>query len=187
MIDTERGSGELYADDFEYDVDQLGAPYSPDRYIERINEAERAGYDVLIIDSGSHAWTGTGGVVDMANKWGSGSKNPFGGWDKATPEQNRFVDRMLSYGGHMILCLRTKTAYEVQETEKGKKTPVKVGLAPVQRDGIEYEFTLTFDLDVDGNLGYGRKGPDEALQEQASLCHHGGNRTGPGPVAGERD
>lgn len=152
MIDTERGSGALYGDDFDYDHDELAPPYSPDRYIAKINEAEKAGYAVLIIDSGSHAWTGTGGVVEMANKWGQGAKTPYGGWDKATPEQNKFIDRILGYNGHVILCLRTKTAYEIQENDKGKKAPVKIGLAPVQREGLEYEFSLVFDLEQQEHL-----------------------------------
>ena len=157
MIDTERGSGELYSDRYEYDHDDLKQPYSPERYIEKINEAARMRYPVLIIDSASHGWIGPGGVVEMANKFGAGSRNPYGGWDKATPEQDKFVSAMLDYPGHIIVTLRTKTAYEIIENEKGKKAPVKVGLAPVQRDGLDYEFTVDFDISIYDHLASASK------------------------------
>jgi hypothetical protein len=157
MIDTERGSGELYSDRYEYDHDELRPPYSPERYIEKINEAAKMGYPVLIIDSASHGWIGQGGVVEMANKFGAGSRNPYGGWDKATPEQDKFVSAMLDYPGHILVTLRTKTAYEIVENEKGKKAPVKVGLAPVQRDGLDYEFTVVFDISIYDHLASSSK------------------------------
>lgn len=155
MIDTERGSGELYADLCEYDADQLNAPFSPDRYISKIREAESAGYDVLIIDSLTHAWTGEGGVLEMQDRASKGTRNSFTAWREVTPQHNALVDAILNCNMHVIVTMRTKTAYEMVEdtNASGKKVqkPVKIGLAPVQREGMDYEFTVVFDLAIDGH------------------------------------
>lgn len=149
MIDTENGSGELYSDLCEYDAAQIEPPFSPMKFINAIKEAEAEGYNVLIIDSLSHAWSGQGGILDMVDKKSATSRsgNSFTAWRDVTPEHNKLVDAILQCRMHVIVCMRSKTAYEMQENEKGKKTPVKVGLAPIQRDGMEYEFTIVFDID----------------------------------------
>lgn len=149
MIDTENGSGELYSDLCDYDAAQLEPPFSPTKFINAIKEAEAEGYNVLIIDSLSHAWSGQGGILEMVEKKSATSRsgNSFTAWRDVTPEHNKLVDAILQCRMHVIVCMRSKTAYEMQENEKGKKTPVKVGLAPIQRDGMEYEFTIVFDID----------------------------------------
>lgn len=149
MIDTENGSGEMYADIADYDVAVLAPPFSPAAYINAIKEAQREGYNVLIIDSLSHAWSGQGGVLEMVDKQAatSRSNNSYTAWRNVTPEHNKLVDAILQCRMHVIVCMRSKTAYELQENERGKKVPVKVGLAPIQRDGMEYEFTIVFDID----------------------------------------
>jgi hypothetical protein len=158
MIDTEHGSGELYAHLNDYDVAPLTPPFTPSRYIQTIQEAEKEGYDVLIIDSLSHAWSGEGGVLDMKDAATKASKsgNSYFAWREVTPEHNRLVETMLHADLHLIATLRTKTAYEVVN-EDGKAKPIKVGLAPVQREGLEYEFTIVFDLSVDGHIATATK------------------------------
>lgn len=159
LIDTERGSGELYADLTEYDVAPLEPPYTPARYIELIESAEEAGYDVLIIDSLSHAWTGEGGVLDMHDKAAAASRsgNSFAAWREVTPQHNQLVDAILGANLHIITTMRTKTAYDLVDDGRGKKKPVKIGLAPVQRDGMEYEFTLVMDLSIEGHVATASK------------------------------
>jgi hypothetical protein len=156
MIDTERGSGELYADLSDYDVAQLTPPFTPDRYIELIKGAEAAGDNVCIIDSLSHAWTGEGGVLDLHDRAAKAVKNSFTAWREVTPRHNALVDALLNADMHIIVTMRTKVAYEmVEETNaSGKKVqkPVKIGLAPIQREGIDYEFTVVFDLSIDGHI-----------------------------------
>jgi hypothetical protein len=157
LIDTERGSGELYSHLADYDIATLAPPYTPERYVQLIREAERAGYAVLIVDSLSHAWTGQGGVLDMHEKAATAAKgNSWAAWREVTPAHNALVDAMLGANLHLIATLRTKTAYDVTD-DNGKKKPVKVGLAPVQREGMEYEFTLLLDLTVDGHLATAAK------------------------------
>lgn len=159
MIDTENGSGELYAHLTEYDVMQLGAPYSPDRYIQAIKESERLGYNVLIIDSLTHAWTGEGGVLEMVDKAAkaSTSGNSFTAWRNVTPKHNQLVDAILTSKLHIITTMRTKTEYVIEENDKGKKTPRKIGMAPIQRDGMEYEFTVVLDISTDSHVASSSK------------------------------
>jgi AAA domain-containing protein len=122
--------------------------------VELIKEAEAAGYAVVILDSLSYAWTGEGGLLEFVDKVtaASDTKDSFSAWRKATPAHNVLVDAMLSSPCHIIATLRTKTAYEVVDNGKGKKRPVKIGLAPVQRDGLEFEFTLVLDLSIEGHV-----------------------------------
>ena len=159
MIDTERGSGALYSHLADYDVAPLAPPYTPDRYIEMIRQAGEAGYQVLIIDSLSHAWVGEGGILDMHDRatQASRSGNSFAAWREVTPRHNALVDALISADLHVIVTMRTKTAYDVTDDGSGKKRPIKVGLAPVQRDGLEYEFTVVLDLSVDGHVATAAK------------------------------
>lgn len=147
LIDTENGSGDLYAGLGEYDVCTLEAPYTVQKYLEAINLCEKSGYSVIIIDSLSHAWAGSGGLLDMQGNLVDNSRmNAFSAWRKVTPLHNKLVDAMLSSKSHIIATMRSKTEYIQVENERGKSEIKKVGLAPVQRDGMEYEFGLIFDL-----------------------------------------
>lgn len=146
LIDTENGSGQLYCDLADYDVAEIAPPFSVEKYIGAIKEAEAAGYDVLIIDSLSHAWSKAGGILDEVNK--RGGKNQFtNGWRAATPMHDQFIDTILQSSLHIIVTMRAKTAYEIEKDEHGKAVPVKKGMEPVQRAGLEYEFTVVLDMD----------------------------------------
>jgi hypothetical protein len=151
MIDTERGSGDLYADLFEYDIISLQPPYKPERYVEAIHAAEEAGYDTIIIDSLSHAWSDEGGILDQADKLGKSAKNSYTVWADLTPQHRMLVGAMLNSPAHIIATTRSKQQYELEEytDSRGnrKSRPVKLGMAPVQREGMEYEFTIFFDID----------------------------------------
>lgn len=145
--DTERGSASKYADRFDFDAQDMET-FGPRDYIALIHEAERAGYDALILDSLSHAWMGKGGALEMVDNVAkaSKSKNSFDAWRTVTPEHNNMVDAILRSRLHIIVTMRVKTEYVVEEVN-GKKTPRKVGMAPVQRDGLEYEFDVVGDMD----------------------------------------
>jgi KaiC/GvpD/RAD55 family RecA-like ATPase len=158
VIDTERGSASKYSDMFDFDVLELES-FSPNMYVDAIQAAEEAGYDVLIIDSLSHAWTGKGGALDMVDKTAkrSQSGNTFGAWRDVTPLHNTMVDAIINARMHIITTMRAKTEYVQEKNEKtGRVTVRKVGLAPVQRDGLEYEFDVVADLDQDNNLIVGK-------------------------------
>ncbi len=158
MLDSERGSGSLYSDLIDYDISDLAPPFTPERYIEAINQAQQGGYNVLIIDSLSHAWSGQGGILEFVDRASQVQKNNFAAWREASPKHNSLVDAILGADLHIIVTMRSKTAWEVQKDERtGKTRPVKIGLAPVQRDGLEYEFTCVLELSVDGHIATASK------------------------------
>lgn len=158
MVDTERGSGSLYADICQYDVAELTPPFDPGRYVKAIQGAAEAGYDVLIIDSLTHAWAGEGGILEFVDRATQAVKNNFAAWREASPKHNALVDAMLGAPMHIIATIRSKTAWEVVKDERtGKTRPVKIGLAPIQRDGLEYEFTAVLELSVDGHIATATK------------------------------
>lgn len=156
MIDTERGSGELYSHLADYDVAQINPPFTPEKYIDAIKAASVHGFTVLIIDSLSHAWAGEGGVLDIHDKVAKSVRNSFSAWREVTPMHNALVDAILNSPLHVIVTMRSKTAYEVIN-EGGKSKVAKIGLAPQQREGLEYEFTVVFDLSIDGHVASATK------------------------------
>jgi hypothetical protein len=158
LVDTERGSARKYADLFPFDVLELDS-FHPQRYIDAIHDAEAAHYGVLIIDSLSHAWIGKDGALELVDKvakrlattYRSGREDSFAAWREVTPIHNALVDALVQSKLHLLVTLRTKTEYVI-DTKDGKIAPRKVGLAPIQRDGLEYEFDVCADLDQDNTL-----------------------------------
>lgn len=149
LIDTEHGSGDLYAHLGDYDIIPLEAPYIVGKYLEAIEAFEQAGYNTIIIDSLSHAWAGDGGLLDKQGKAADRLKNSYTAWREVTPDHNALVDAMLQSPCHIIATMRSKTEYVLEDNSNGKKVPRKVGMAPVQRDGMEYEFTVFLDITHD--------------------------------------
>ena len=158
VIDTEHGSASKYSDLFQFDVLELET-FSPQTYIEAIRAADEAGYKVLIIDSLSHAWTGKEGALEQVDRVAKRqqSGNTFGAWRDVTPMHNSMVDTIIASRLHVIATMRAKTEYVQEKNDKtGRTTVRKVGMAPVQRDGLEYEFDVVADLDQDNNLIVGK-------------------------------
>jgi KaiC/GvpD/RAD55 family RecA-like ATPase len=153
VLDTERGSASLYADMMDFDVVELGPPYEPERFIEVMDAAAKAGYDILIIDSITHEWKGAGGMLEIVDNIARAKfrGNSYAAWNEGDKRHRRFIDAMLHSPLHIIVTMRSKAVY-VEGERNGKKTIEKQGAAPEQRDGIEYEFTAVLDLTVDGNL-----------------------------------
>ncbi len=143
VIDTENGSADLYAHLGDYDTCQLTPPFDPRKYIQTIHEAENEGYNVIIIDSLSHEWAGEGGCLDLQAKIAATKYrgNTYAAWRDVTPLHNALVQAVLASPCHIIATIRCKTDYA---NDNGK--PVKVGLAPVQREGLDYEFTSVLDI-----------------------------------------
>ena len=169
LIDSERGSGSLYAHLCEYDVADLEPPYTPLKYIQALKAAEQAGYNVIIVDSLTHPWAGQGGLLEEVDKR-KGKGNDFTAWREITPQHNALVDAILQSKCHVIATMRSKTAYDMVKDERtGKVKPVKVGLAPVQRDGMEYEFTAVLDLDVDRHFATSSKDRTELFDGKMSI------------------
>lgn len=153
VIDTERGSASKYADMFDFDVLELDT-YHPQQYMDGIQAAEDAGYDVILIDSLSHAWEGEGGVLDLHDQATKRQRteNSYTAWKDITPIHRKLVDAMLQSKCHIIATMRSKTEYVLVTNSQGKQEPKKVGMAPVQRQGMEYEFDIVADMDTDHNM-----------------------------------
>jgi|GEM_PF-1147631 len=154
LVDTEHGSASKYADIFTFDVMEMEAPFHPDRFVKAIAEAAEAGYAVVILDSLTHAWQGTGGLLDEVDRIARQMRSPntFAAWKDATPIQNRLVDAIVQAPIHIIATMRSKQEYILITDERGKQTPKKVGMAPQQREGFEYEFDVFGEMDIDNTL-----------------------------------
>ena len=153
VIDTEHKSADLYANVADYDVLTLDKPFSPEKYIKAIEYCEEQGYETIIIDSLSHAWAGEGGALDMHDNFtqASSSKNSYMAWKEVTPWQNKLINKIIQSPSHIIATMRVKTHHEVVDVN-GKKKPIKIGLAPIQREGLDYEFTVVLSLDKESYL-----------------------------------
>ncbi|MBL7989401.1 MAG: ATP-binding protein [Chlorobi bacterium] len=154
LIDTEHGSASKYADLFTFDTLRLDPPYSPARYIEAIQCAAKSEYDILIIDSLSHEWSGAGGILEIVDQKSKANRsgNSFSVWADATPLHQSFVTAILSAPLHIIGTLRSKTEYVLEQNLQGKTIPKKMGLAPIQREGFEYEFDVSGEMNLENEL-----------------------------------
>ncbi|MDE3073813.1 MAG: AAA family ATPase [Chloroflexota bacterium] len=160
VIDTEHHRANLFAHKYDFDEPELDlTQFDPDVLIELIHEAEaEPEYAAIVLDSLTHWWAGAGGVLDQVDQYKARNRfgNQMDAWrEVGTPKQTELVETILQSRLHVIGTMRTKTAYEIEQIEVDgkKKTKVqKVGLAPVQRDGIEYEFDLIADLDLEHRL-----------------------------------
>ena len=154
LIDTEHERGRFYASRSDLNTGEflyaaLTPPYTPDKYIDYVRSAAQAvGEDgVVIIDSFSHAWDNEGGVLDIKSEIAKRQgKNDYTAWDEAGKVQNNLVNTLLSVPCHTIITMRTKMAYAMEVNDRGKTVPVKIGLAPVQRENTEYEFDICFQV-----------------------------------------
>ncbi|WP_279130874.1 AAA family ATPase [Butyricimonas virosa] len=141
VIDSENGSADLYAHLGTYNVLNLSENFTPETYIEAIKVCEDAGIEVIIIDSISQCWDYL--LEYHANLQG----NSFTNWQKVTPRINAFMQKILQSRSHVICTMRCKQDYVLSE-KNGKMVPEKVGLKAVMRDGIDYEFTIVFDINM---------------------------------------
>lgn len=153
MINTEQSRGYYYANEFNYDVLDMNAPHNPERYVEAINFAVDQKYDILIIDSSSHEWEGESGCLDLQQQAGG----TYQAWAKIGPRHQKFINAIADSPIHIIATMRSKDAYEMSKDERGKTTVQKLGTSPKQRDGFEYEFTVTFLLDQKTNVAEQQK------------------------------
>ncbi len=141
LVDSDRKSAAKYAHEFAFDVLPVDA-FDPDELTRITIDAAEQRIDPLIIDTWSPWWDGAGGMLDQVGK----ASSNFEGWRQMRPVERRMFDALLGYPGHVIVTMRTKVEYVVEINSKGQHEPRRVGLAPIQRDGVEYEFDLAADV-----------------------------------------
>ena len=139
VIDTENGSAALYSDKYKFEMLNLQPPYPPEDFIQAIKVAENGGFDVIVVDGITPEWSGSGGCLDLHTKLGG----RFQDWAKITPRHRSFIQKILECSTHIICTCRSKQGYAMDEQSK-KVT--KMGMAPEQRDGLDYEMTLVFNI-----------------------------------------
>jgi len=144
VIDTENHSAELYAHLGGFQVLNLSGPFTPEKYIQALDVCQKAGMEVVIIDSVTHEWE------NLLEYHSSLQGNSFTNWAKVTPRHSGFIKKILQAPFHVISTVRTKQDYVLNE-KNGRMIPEKVGLKSVQREGLDYEWTLVFDLDMKNN------------------------------------
>lgn len=155
LIDTERGSAAKYSGRGGFTFDTLRMhKYDPRDLVKALAAASARNYDTIIVDSLSHFWSGSDGMLEQVNNAASRGYggNSFGGWKEATPMERKMIDALCSYPGHVIVTMRVKTEYILEDNGRGKQVPKKVGLKPEQRAGIEYEFDVVGDMDHENTL-----------------------------------
>lgn len=146
-IDTENESMSLYADRYEFDTIVLRSPYTPARYIQAMKVG--LGYDMVIVDSITHEWSGEGGIMSQKDALDAKGGNGFTNWATLTPQHEEFVEFIKQFPVDTIVTMRTKQSYVLEANNKGKQVPKKLGMAPIQREGMEYEYTMVFDVTME--------------------------------------
>jgi hypothetical protein len=148
VLDSENYSASLYAHLGSFNVINLQEPFTPEQYIDAIHLCEQSGIEVIIIDSISHEWNGKGGCLEIHEKETAKMKMPnsFTAWAAVTPRHQSFIDAIVHSRAHIVCCMRSKTEYILTE-RNGRQVPQKVGMAPITRDGFEFEVSIHFELD----------------------------------------
>ena len=165
MVNTEQKRGYYYANEFDYDIIDLEAPYEPEKFVDVIKFAQDEGYDILILDSTSPERDGAGGCLELQQKAGG----TYQAWGKITPRHDRFIHAIADSPIHVIATMRGKDQYEMNTDEKGKKTVQKLGVGAKQRDGFEYEFTCTFLIDQKTSTSEAQKDNTHLFQNRGAI------------------
>ncbi len=173
VIDTERGSASLYSDLVDFDTMELAPPFSPERCIEAIHAAEKAGYDVIVFDSSSHEWNGSGGCLEINDTTAHARMkgNTWAAWNETTPRHRAFVDAILQSPCHVVCTLRSKTE-TVQENGKVRK----IGMKAEQREGTEFEFSVVLEIEHERHLAVATKDRTRLFPEPHKITTETGER-----------
>lgn len=163
VIDTENGSASLYEHLGAFNTIDLAPPFSPERYIQAIDTCIAAGIECIIIDSSTHEWSGAGGCLEINDALAKAKfkGNTWSAWSETTPRHDRFVNKVLQSPVHIITCTRSKMETVLTDDRKVKK----VGMKDMQRDGWEYELTVSLQLDRDTHTATASKDRTELFEK----------------------
>lgn len=157
VLDTENRSASYYAGRWDFDVAELDAPFTTQKYLEGLRAALDNGYEAVVIDSLTHEWAASGGILDQKSQKDARGGNSFSNWNDMKQLHNKFVETLLQSHIHVVCTLRSKMEYALEQDEKGKSSVRKIGLAPISSDGMEYEFGVMFDVDRNSHLAIASK------------------------------
>ena len=163
MINTEQKRGYYYANEFDYDVLDMDAPYSPESFVDAIRAGVDEEYPIIIVDSTSHEWEGAGGSLELHQRAGGRYQD----WSKITPRHDRFITEIADSPVHIIATMRGKDQYSM-DTDGGRTTVRKIGLGAKQREGFEYEFTTTFLVEQATNLATPQKDNTHIFEDETA-------------------
>lgn len=164
MLNTEGDRGYYYADEFDYDIVDVAPNHNPEKYVKLIKEVQDAGYDILIIDSASHEWEGKGGCLELQVQAGG----KYQDWAKITPRHQKFIDAIANCKLHVIATMRGKDQYDMSKDANGRTSVQKLGVGAKQRDGFEYEFTCTFNIDQATSMATPQKDNTHIFDEEGA-------------------
>lgn len=165
LANTEQKRGYYYADEFDYDIVDIDAPYNPEKFVDLIEFAVSEKYDILILDSTSHEWEGKGGCLELQQQAGG----TYQAWARITPRHNKFINAIADSPIHIIATMRGKDQYEMIKNENGKTSVQKLGVGAKQRDGFEYEFTCTFLIDQKTNCAEAQKDNTHIFEHEGAM------------------
>lgn len=162
VIDTENGSASLYEHLGPFNTIDLAPPFTPERYIQAIDACIAGGMECIIIDSSSHEWSGSGGCIEINEQLAQAKYrgNTWSAWNETTPRHDSFVNKVLQCPLHVITCTRSKMETIMGEDKKVKK----VGMKDVQREGWEYELTVSLSIDRDTHKAIASKDRTELFE-----------------------
>lgn len=157
LLDTEAGSASKYAHIFDFDHAPVDPPFNPLVAVDAVRSAVASGYGAIVLDSLSHFWNGSGGLLEMVDEI---ARTKYRGdshraWKDAGDLQQQLVDAILRSPIHVIACMRTKKDYVREEVEKDGRMVTRIraaGTKTVQRDEFDYEFDLVGRFDTPTNL-----------------------------------
>ena len=170
FLDTENKRGSLYADVLkdksgkihEFNIADLDAPFTPERYSTAIKEFQDAGVEVLVIDSVSHEWEGSGGCAEIAELDNNGSPRKFPAWNVAKSRHKKFMNALLSSDMHIICCIRSREKVRLEKDDQTKKTVyISEGIMPIQEKNFTFELTVSFQLAANGKQRFVKKCPSD--------------------------
>jgi hypothetical protein len=163
VLDTENRSASYYAGPgdtpgaWDFDVVEIEAPFTPTKYLEGLRAAIDNGYEAVVIDSLTHEWNASGGILDQKSQKDARGGNSFTNWNDMKQIHNKFVETLLQSKIHVVCTLRSKMEYVMEEGANKKVEVKKIGLAPISSDGMEYEFGVFFDVDRSNHLAVATK------------------------------
>ncbi len=165
LANTESSRGRYYANEFEYDIVDIVAPHSPEMYVDLVSWAVEQKYPILIIDSSTHEWEGKGGCLELHQQAGG----TFQSWAKITPRHDKFIQAIADSPIHIIATMRGKDQYEIEKNDAGKANVKKLGVGAQQRQGFEYEFTVTFLIDQKSNMATCEKDNTHLFEDEGEI------------------